>query len=154
MDLHQSLNAESVQAAHLDEPIMVAPETPLSDVLVLLKTNETGTLLVCRRGVLEGIFTERDALKLMAQSADLSVPVGQVMIGEPVTLRSGDSVAKAIHLMAQGGYRRLPIVDDQHRPIGVADVKGLVHFIVQHFPETVYNLPPHPDAVVHQREGA
>jgi hypothetical protein len=56
--------------------------------------------------------------------------------------------------MAEGGYRHLPIVDDQHRPTGVVAVHGIVHYLVDHFPNTVYNLPPDPKASTRDREGA
>jgi len=29
----------------------------------------------------------------------------------------------------------------------VLSVKRIVHYLVEHFPSTVYNLPPDPDAV-------
>jgi hypothetical protein len=54
--------------------------------------------------------------------------------------------------MAQGGYRRLPIVDPQGRPLGMIDVAGIVHFLVEHFPGTIYNLPPTPHSTL-DREG-
>ena len=45
-------------------------------------------------------------------------------------------------MMAEGGYRHLPIVDQDQKPTGVLAVHGIVHYLVDHFPETVYNLPP------------
>ena len=58
------------------------------------------------------------------------------------------------NLMAHGGYRRLPIVDDQGRPTGIIKVEGIMHYLVEHFPSTVYNLPPNPSVVQQEREGA
>jgi hypothetical protein len=48
----------------------------------------------------------------------------------------------------------LPIVDDDGKPTGVVAVHGIVHYLVDHFPETVYNLPPDPNAAPKAREGA
>jgi hypothetical protein len=56
--------------------------------------------------------------------------------------------------MAEGGYRHLPMIDGEGRPTGVMAVHGIVHYLVDHFPATVYNLPPDPKATTKEREGA
>ena len=55
--------------------------------------------------------------------------------------------------MEEGGYRHLPVVDERG-PVGVLSVKRIVHYLVEHFPTTVYNLPPDPAVVPQQAEGA
>ena len=37
---------------------------------------------------------------------------------------------------------------------GLSAVHGIVRYLVDHFPETVYNLPPDPKAMPREREGA
>jgi CBS domain-containing protein len=101
-----------------------------------------------------GIFTERDAVRLLAGSADLEVPIEQVMVREVVTLAQRDTVAKAIAMMWEGGYRRLPILDEAGRPVGMLGVAGILHFMVEHFPDVVYTLPPQPHAASQERDGA
>jgi CBS domain-containing protein len=56
--------------------------------------------------------------------------------------------------MVSGGYRHLPVVDEEGRPVGVLSVKQIMHYLVEHFPSTVYNLPPDPRVVPQEREGA
>ncbi len=56
--------------------------------------------------------------------------------------------------MQTRGYRHLPVIDGNGRPQGVLSVKQIVHYIVEHFPATVYNLPPDPNVVQQEREGA
>jgi hypothetical protein len=47
------------------------------------------------------------------QAADLTkVRVGDLMTHDPVVLRPDDSVAVAIHKMAVGGFRHIPLVND------------------------------------------
>jgi hypothetical protein len=38
--------------------------------------------------------------------------------------------------------------------VGLLKVRGIVHYLVEHFPKTIYNLPPEPSMVTQQREGA
>jgi len=45
-------------------------------------------------------------------------------------------------------------VDEAGRPVGVLSVKRIVHYLAEHFPATVYNLPPDPGVVPQEREGA
>ena len=59
----------------------------------------------------------------------------------------------AVVMMAEGAYRHLPIVDQNQKPTGMLAVHGIVHYLVDHFPETVYNLPPDTKAA-RAREGA
>lgn len=113
-----------------------------------------GALLICEGSKLVGIFTERDALKQMAAGANLKRPVREIMSTEPVTIPNSATVGQAIRAMAEGNFRHLPIVDSEHKPKGVVAVHGIVHYLVDHFPETVYNLHPDPKAAQRAREGA
>lgn len=154
MDFQLNLNAETVEQAHPSVPICVEPSTSVRAVFDELKDDNRGAALVCRDGILVGIFTERDALKLMADGTDLDQPIENVMIAEPKTLSSSDTVGQAISKMSFGGYRRLPIVDDAGRPVGILKVPGILRYLVEHFPSVVYNLPPAPHHITQEREGA
>ena len=90
----------------------------------------------------------------MASGADLDVRLEDVMIRNPVTIRRDESLGEALRVMSEGGYRRLPVVDSQGILVGVVKVTGIVDYLVEHFPNTVFNLPPEPDPIMAQREGA
>jgi CBS domain-containing protein len=154
VDFQLSLDSEGVGSAYPDQPLAATVSDSIGQVMQLLRAQRMGAMLVCDGERLVGIFTERDALKLMAQGADLSKPVSQVMSRDPATIPSNATVGQAIGVMAEGGYRHLPIVDNSGRPTGVVAVHGIVHYLVDHFPETVYNLPPDPKAAPREREGA
>jgi CBS domain-containing protein len=153
VDIEFNLTTESVEQTRPIEPLCVEPSEPIRSVLRLLKDRKTPSVLVCRDRALIGIFTERDALKVLAHGTDLDAPISQVMVATPVTVRSGESVGAAVQKMARGGYRRLPIVNEAGRPLGIVQVSGIVHYLVEHFPKTIYNLPPQANRVAQQREG-
>ena len=46
--------------------------------------------------------------------------------------------------MEEGGYRHLPVIGETGKPVGVLSVKRVVHYLVEHFPATIYNLRPCP----------
>jgi CBS domain-containing protein len=102
-----------------------------------------------------GIFTERDLMqRVLALGKPLTVPVSECMTPDPVTVHPKDPISVAVARMEEGGYRHLPVLDEAGRPVGVLSVKRIVHYLVEHFPTTVYNLPPDPGVVPHEREGA
>jgi len=154
VDFQLSLQSEGVGSAYPDQPLAATTNESVGQVLQLLRAQRTGAVLICEGEKLVGILTERDALKLMASGADFTRPVSEVMSREPTTILSTATVGEAIRVMSEGGYRHLPIVDGQGKPTGVVAVHGIVHYLVDHFPETVYNLPPDPKAAPRAREGA
>jgi CBS domain-containing protein len=154
VDFQLSLESEGVGSAYPDQPLATAPDATLGEVLQLLRAQRTGALLICHDTTLVGIITERDALRFMAEGTPLSTPARDLMTAKPATIQSNATVAAAIEKMAAGGYRHLPIVDPSGQPTGVLAVRGIVHYLVDHFPETVYNLPPNPNAAPSEREGA
>ncbi|HEX2476706.1 MAG TPA: CBS domain-containing protein [Lacipirellulaceae bacterium] len=154
MDFQLSLQSEGVGSAYPDQPLAATANENVGQVLQLLRAQRTGAVLICEGEKLVGILTERDALKLMASGADFKTPVREVMSSEPATILSSATVGEAIRVMAEGGYRHLPIVDGDGKPTGMVAVHGIAHYLVDHFPETVYNLPPDPKAAPRAREGA
>jgi predicted transcriptional regulator len=141
MDVNFQLNlsSETVDRCDLVKPLCLAPIDTVAEALRQMKDHNCGAVLVCDQQHVNGIFT---------------VPLQQFMTPDPVVLRARDSVGKAITFMAQGGYRRLPIVDDLGRPTGIITVQGIMHYLVEHFPTVIYNLPPAPHHSFQQREGA
>ena len=154
MTFELDLEGDGVLQAYPDDILAVTPETSVSDVLELLKSERSGCVVVCEQGRLTGIFTERDALRWMVSADGPQQPIGELMSRQPVTLGEKSSVAEAIQSMSSGGYRHLPIVNPQGEPTGIAAVHGIVHYLVEHFPEAIYNLPPEPNRSPAEREGA
>ncbi|MCP4190558.1 MAG: CBS domain-containing protein [Planctomycetaceae bacterium] len=148
------LDTEKVEHIDLSEPLCVSPEVSVRAVLETLKETRRSNVLICRDGKLIGIYTERDALRMMAAQADIDGPIEKSMSCNPVSIQAQDTVQAAIKRMASGGYRRLPVVDADNRPVGLLKVTAILHYIVQHFPQYVYNLPPSSDHTTKQREGA
>lgn len=154
MNFHLKLDAESVEQLQAAAPLCVPPELSVREVMQLMQKHNCGAVLICQHARLVGIFTERDALHVMARRAPFEAPIREVMIASPVTLTNHDTVGRAIALMAQGGYRRLPVVDSQGAPLGIVKVSEILHHLVDHFPNVIYNLPPKPHHSTLEREGA
>ncbi len=152
MDFITLLRTSTVDEAMTREPLCVEPTTPMSQVLLALQERRTGAVIVCHGGKVCGIFTERDFLKHVNDDGSFEEPVSQFMVKDPVVFPTKATLAEAIRKMSLGGYRHLPIVDDQSRPIGMLKVKNVVHFLVEHLSRAVYNATPEVPLV--GREGA
>ena len=138
------------------EPVVVNGAASLLEAAETMKRHRIGCLLVSGGGTLCGIITERDfMLKVVGTGVDLaSARVEDYMTTDPESLGPDDSIAFALNRMSLGGYRHVPLVDADNRPVGVVSVKDVVDYIVGRFPETVLNLPPEPGVFPGTREGA
>ena len=150
-----SLSTDSVTHAYPEAPLAVSGSASVGDVLQLMRAQKGSCVLVCDDdGQLAGIFTERDALAWMANPCAPSRNIRELMTGQPTQLAPDTSVGAAIETMSEGGYRHLQIVDGAGHPQGVLAVRGIVHYLVDHFPETIYTLPPEPGKKPSDRDGA
>jgi CBS domain-containing protein len=55
--------------------------------------------------------------------------VGAYMTPNPVAVHADLPIAHALHLMALHGFRHLPLVDDDRRPVGVISFRDVVHYL-------------------------
>ncbi|HXG12125.1 MAG TPA: CBS domain-containing protein [Gemmataceae bacterium] len=155
MDLAKNLKIDSVSRLPLAPPLQVAAGQPIADAVRLMRQERVGCVLVCDGDRLVGIFTERDLMRrVVAEGKPLTGPVAECMTPDPVTVHPKTSIGAAVRRMEEGGYRHLPVVNEAGRPVNVLSVKHIVHYLVEHFPAAVYNLPPDPGMVPHEPEGA
>lgn len=154
MDLTRDLKHETVARLNPTPPWHVLPTQTVGDAVQLMRDKKVGCVLVCVERHVVGIFTERDLVRrVMALGRPMTDAVGDHMTADPVSVQPRDAISAAVKRMFKGGYRHLPVVVDG-RPVGVLSIKRIVHYLVEHFPTAVYNLPPEPHAVPHKREGA
>jgi CBS domain-containing protein len=155
MGLSKNLKVDSVSRLNPAPPLCMRPDQTVAEAVEVMRRERVGCLLVYVESQLVGIFTERDLLRrVLAAGKPLTTPLVECMTQDPVTIHPKESIAAAVRCMEEGGYRHLPIVDDAGQPVGVLSVKRIVHYLAEHFPSLVYNLPPDPGASPPSREGA
>jgi len=155
MALHDSLQRDSVSELDINPPVIFDAADPVRDAVTAMRDLKTGCVLVCASGKLTGIFTERDVLtRVLAADIDTATPLGDVMSPNPVQVRLADNIREVVRLMHKGGYRHVPVVDDDGTVMGIASVRKLMEYLVDHFPNSIYTLPPSPELEPVAREGA
>ena len=137
------------------KPVCLEAGSRLGEALSLMQQHSIGGLLVRREGRLVGILTEHDFfMKVIGRGVDLTSSVDAFMTRDPESLHPDDSIAFALNRMSLGGYRHVPLVDEDQRPVGIISVRDIVDYVVEHHADLVYNLPPEPGVHPNAREGA
>src|SRR5574341_799325 len=148
----------------LNEPIRTLPTRPaptlplgsrLSEAVREMQKNRVGCVMVVDGGRLAGILTERDILyKVLGTGQDPgAVSVDAIMTKDPEVLAPDDAIVYALQKMSVGGFRHVPLVDAQRRPVGMLSVKDVVDWVVEFFPQQVQNVPPEPGKHPQKPEG-
>ncbi len=154
-EITRGLLTAAIRVLNPRKPVSVSESSTVAEAVALMNQQKIGGLLVVRDGRLCGIFTERDVLtKIAGHGLDFTkIAVGTYMTPDPEALSPDHKVAYALNKMVIGGYRHVPIVDGERRPVGVISVRDVVEFIVERFPNEVINLPPDPDHEMRARDG-
>ena len=115
-------------------PVAAASTLTVTEAAKLMQHEGVGALLVTNAGHLAGIFTERDALfRVIAEGRDpKKTPLAEVMTANPRTIALDRPFDHALHLMYEGGFRHVPVLDDG-RPVGVVSVRDALGPELQQF---------------------
>ncbi len=107
--------------------MMVAhPDDSAADVAASMREG-VGAVVIVDGGAPVGIVTDRDLVtRVMADRVSPDVPIRHVMARDPVIARSDESIDAAVLRMEQRGIRRLPIVDDEGRLVGLVALDDLL----------------------------
>lgn len=116
-------------------PIYCLPNDAVAKAAQLMKNENIGPIPVIedeQTKKLVGIVTDRDlALKVVADGRDpKSTKVEEVMTRKVVTCRPEDDLQKALDAMSEHQLRRIPVVDDDNKLVGIiaqADVATRVN---------------------------
>jgi CBS domain-containing protein len=107
--------------------LMQSGETVQAASKAMRERHVGSVLVVDDREHLLGIFTGRDALKLLAKGQGGNVALAQAMTPNPVFITPDHKAIDALRAMNDGGFRHLPVVE-RDRIWGIvsrADFKGM-----------------------------
>ena len=145
---------DNVSSMETDDFVCIAPATPLSKAIEVMKQDEGGCAIICENDSrIVGIFTERDLLtKIVGQETDLNAPISNWMSPVVATLTPEATLGDAVAMMNDKGYRNIPIVKDG-RLVGSVSVFDVIGYLAESYPKTTMNLPPNPDQVMDSTDG-
>ena len=110
-----------VRDAMTPSPKAIDPDTPVTEAARMMLADDVGSLPVVQGERLIGILTDRDiATRVVAEEKDpRSLGVGGVATREVVTVSPDDPLDEALRLMTSHQIRRLPVVEDGRRLVGI-----------------------------------
>jgi CBS domain-containing protein len=106
------------------KPVTATADMTVAAASRLMKHKRVGAILVLENGRLAGIFTERDALfRVIAEGrSPETTKLGEVMTHNPRTIAPDRPFGHALHLMYEGEFRHVPVVENG-RPLGMVSAR-------------------------------
>ncbi len=131
-----SLSFVNLSGLMSNKPITVTADATVAEAIDTMRTQDIGSVMVVDgRGGIVGVFSERDVLTKVACKIEKldSATVGDHMSCDVIKLSPRDSIASALHHMAQRRIRRLPLVSATDRPAGVVSFRDIADYIETSF---------------------
>jgi CBS domain-containing protein len=112
---------KSIRDAMTSNPRGVETSTPVVEAARLMKSEDVGSLPILEGERLVGMVTDRDiVLRVVAEGKDMqSSTVGEIASRDLVTVDPQQDLDEALRLMAQHQVRRLPVVEEDGRLVGI-----------------------------------
>lgn len=109
----------------------VSADTSVSEIAKLMAKDDIGAVPVGKNDKLIGMITDRDiALRVVAKGLDPEKTSAEMaMTKDIVFCRTNETVEDAIHLMDQKKIRRLPVLDDNKRLVGMLSLGDISHAV-------------------------
>ena len=105
--------------------LAVEPAATVGEAATLMGERRAGSALVMEGDRLLGIFTERDIVKALGHHFDAAGhAVSEWMTPDPITVPPDTPVREALERMISGGFRHLPVVDEE-AVVGVVSMRDL-----------------------------
>ena len=143
-DMNEAVKIQDpISSMHLEIPLIVNLGTSLRHVLDTMQNNKRNCVVTLKDDKLGGILTERDILlKVTGKGYDLDLTVIDEFITlSPDYVTPDDPLAYALNKMHIGGYRNVPVVNDELYPIGVIGITDIISTIAEYFHSEIINLP-------------
>ncbi len=138
------LDSKTRDISHL----VISPDEFATTVARLIATSNIGAVVaVDPSGRIAGIISERDIVRSLAQQGQAisCLRVAEVMTSEVLVCHETDDVHRVIKSMTERKIRHIPVVDENHRMIGLVTIGDILKSVL------FDALPPHIQALCEYR---
>jgi CBS domain-containing protein len=108
------------------KPITISGEATIYDVVKIMAEQNIGFLVVVENGRMVGVLSERDVVRSLAESGNLSVKVSDICKRDIITLQADATLEEAAEKMGKHGIRHIVVVNKSGELIGVVSVRDLI----------------------------
>jgi CBS domain-containing protein len=115
-------------------PPVLKRDSTVAEACKLMHDARSGAVAVVENGELQGIFTYSDLIDrvVLARRHPDDVPLGEVMTRKVETISGSGSYGDALRLMVDRDYTHVPVVDEDHRVIGLISLRDLLEHEIEH----------------------
>ena len=107
--------------------ITATPSMTIEEAINILYEKHIGSVvLVDDDKKCVGIFTERDAIRLVAKNIELDQPLGNVMTKNVITIQENSSINEVRKIVLTHKIRHLPVVNQEDRIVGLLSVRAIL----------------------------
>ena len=144
MDMNEAVKIDSpISNFDLREPLIIELGTSLENVLEDMQETKNNCVLTLSNEKLNGILTERDILlKVTGKGYDLQLTtIDEFITPNPEYVSTEDPLAYALNKMYVGGFRNVPVINDEMYPVGIISISDIISTIADYFHSEIINLP-------------
>ena len=108
----------------IEDVVTAKPNITVKEAIKILHEKHVGSVIItdeAQRCV--GIFTERDAIRIVASDIPLDTPIDQVMTKNVTTIGEEASLDEARRIIVSHGIRHLPVVNGKEELVGLLSVR-------------------------------
>ena len=111
----------------LTNVIKASPSMTVKETIKILYKKHIGCVVsIDENEKCIGIFTERDAIRLVAENVELNQPLGNVMTKNVITIQENSSINEVRRTIQTHSIRHLPVVNQEDRLVGLLSVRALL----------------------------
>jgi CBS domain-containing protein len=121
---YQRAPDELVENTMTTRLLTCSPDTTRIEAAHIMADRRVGAILVTEGDHLKGILTERDVLRTVG-TGSIDGTVSDQMTHDPITVGRNASNGEAASLMIHGGFRHVPVVEDELL-VGIVSIRDLL----------------------------
>ena len=139
--------AKTVSQVMTSDHVNLPPTATLVEEALAMRRADTGDVILARDGQARGIVTDRAiVIRGVAEGLDPSqATLGDIASEQVLCVTPGQDVADAVRLMRELAVRRLPVVDEEDRVVGIVSLGDLA---IEQDPGSaladISSVPPNP----------
>ena len=121
--------AKKVREVMTSNPCTIDADKSVAYAAKMMRDEDVGVAPIVEGDRLVGVLTDRDiAVRVVAEGRDpVQVKAREVASGDLVTLDPDQDLDEALRLMARHQVRRLPVVEEDGRVVGIVAQADVAH---------------------------
>jgi len=111
----------------IEDVVIASGDISIKEAIGTLYHKHIGSVIIIDKDrKCKGIFTERDAIRVVATDVPLSTPLKEAMTTNLKTVEEGATFAEALNIMRTHNIRHLPVTDRQGKLIGLLSLRTIL----------------------------